>query len=203
MSMLQCCQFSSMIIGVLLRFQKLVTVSLSLQSVSPSNLMLHLGRLPADALSFPLVTIKHFTMPLPSFEGLCGWVLLRRWFNRHAPELNEHLSKVIANWDVACLFPGCQEGSVTDMVCPISARVLDFARILRSAFLTSFVCPPTTRDFWPASHLDRRHGSRFSTCDCSFKRRRSVEIFLIHGCRSQARSKRSGKIYDSLRITRS
>lgn len=110
-------------------------------------------KIAADALSFPLVTIKHFTMPLPSFEGLCGWVLLRRWFNRHAPELNEHLSKVIANWDVACLFPGCQEGSVTDIVCPISARVLDFARILRGAFLTSFVCPPTTRDFWPASIL--------------------------------------------------
>ena len=106
-------------------------------------------KIAADALAFPEITVAHFTMPLPSFEGLCGWVLLRRWFARFAPEIVDHLDHFCR--DKACknlLGIACTQDACFQQ-CPITERILRFADKFRTFFIASFVCQPSSKEFWP------------------------------------------------------
>ena len=106
----------------------------------------------ADALAFPGASVSHFTMPLPSFQGLCGWVLLKRWFHSFAPEIKNTFSAILSTYDVSASFwPNGAEPTFDN--CQVAQRVLEVAAGIRSAFVASFFCPPKSREFWPKSLL--------------------------------------------------
>lgn len=105
-------------------------------------------KIAADAMSFPEIAIKHFTMPLPSFPCMCGWLLLRRWLIRYTPELFEQIVAFEASSGFEpSLSSVCEEP--IEFQCPVTIRILGFAKQFRSLFIASYACPPGSKHLWP------------------------------------------------------
>eukprot|EP00434_Breviolum_minutum_P016153 symbB.v1.2.014234.t1/scaffold1017.1/size232338/3 len=86
------------------------------------------------AVSFPGATIHAFVAPVVSFPGLCGWVIVKRWFQK-VGLLDSFVSR-FGHVETTDLIVGPFESTFrANGGCQTVKRICSFAIICRSAFL--------------------------------------------------------------------